>query len=451
MKEENSRLLLAISTLSLLSLFDTASASRRSRAWTPETIGALYEKEHRSCTLLNAVSDCAIPDSTIFLGPSTTADHTNNSRRISVVKNKEDEFEDLRSSNFFADVGTSVQSHFHSRVSLVKNASRFAFKSATQNSLGAKLASVLHSRVNELANDDPSSKSQKPQSLLAFSSLLRYDRRRVCDCPEEDADIESDGFLTTTQSSQLIEHTDKLTENVLVALSNPSIWEKVNERDGVTVWRTPIDVKTYPNGKSDPDDDSVTIKSKSIIPYPPHKVYELLQNDDRVSEYNENCQQIQDVANLGQGSKINWSATGKFGPLISARDFVTLVCFKELGENEGYLSVASSLDTIREQHIRERNHSFLDECSHAGILFDKRPGYVRSQVQLAATFIRPVEGDSTKTELLQITQLGGLGGVADSPLAKKIKNNLEVQAPVDFVKKFSDALGRDEARVKQII
>lgn len=212
-----------------------------------------------------------------------------------------------------------------------------------------------------------------------------------------------------------------------------------------------MDIKTYPKGSKDPNSDSVTIRSEAIIDFPPHEVFSLFQNDDRVSEYNENCQQLQDLARLGDGAKINWSATGRFGP-FSARDFITLVTYKEIGRNasEGYLSVASSIETIRDSTAAgagaatigtdssKNNINFLNDCAALA----ERPGYVRSQIELAATFMKPVKGDPNKTKFIQIMQVGSLGGVADSAIAKRIKSSLEVQAPVEFVKKFNTALGR---------
>eukprot|EP00594_Rhizosolenia_setigera_P012617 CAMPEP_0178968576 /NCGR_PEP_ID=MMETSP0789-20121207/18348_1 /TAXON_ID=3005 /ORGANISM="Rhizosolenia setigera, Strain CCMP 1694" /LENGTH=313 /DNA_ID=CAMNT_0020654555 /DNA_START=315 /DNA_END=1256 /DNA_ORIENTATION=+ len=252
-------------------------------------------------------------------------------------------------------------------------------------------------------------------------------------------------LLNMKQRTQLLEHTEKLMDNVAQALSDNKIWKKVNQQDGVSVWKTEVDIKTYPKGSKDPNSDSVTIRSEAIIDFPPHEVFSLFQNDDRVSEYNENCQQLQDLARLGDGAKINWSATGRFGP-FSARDFITLVTYKEIGRNasEGYLSVASSIETIRDSTASaatvgtKNNINFLNDCAALA----ERPGYVRSQIELAATFMKPVKGDPNKTKFIQIMQVGSLGGVADSAIAKRIKSSLEVQAPVEFVKKFNTALGR---------
>lgn len=45
-------------------------------------------------------------------------------------------------------------------------------------------------------------------------------------------------LLSMKQRTQLLEHTEKLMDNVAQALSDNKIWKKVNQQDGVSVWKT---------------------------------------------------------------------------------------------------------------------------------------------------------------------------------------------------------------------
>lgn len=143
-------------------------------------------------------------------------------------------------------------------------------------------------------------------------------------------------------------------------------------------------------------------------------------DDARVHEYNDNCVELADIERINSDTKINWCATGKFG-LFKARDFVTVVYFRELTDEEGggYVSLAANVE-----------HPKLPPAD----------GYVRSEIQLAATFMKPVDGQPNKTKLVQLTQVGRMGGVADSAVAKRITQNIAEKAPVEFMKKFNYAV-----------
>jgi len=219
----------------------------------------------------------------------------------------------------------------------------------------------------------------------------------------------------------IVQQTTQVLQNVQYALRQDDLWELINEHDGVKVWRTFENIKKTQSASSSPaTNDVAVIRSEAILNSSPQKVFQLLMDNSRVHEYNENCVELYDIEYLNSNTKINWCATGKFGP-FKARDFVTVVHFRELeGEsNGGYVSLAANIE-----------HSKLPPTS----------SYVRSQIQLAATFMMPVPGQPNKTKFVQVTQVGQLGGVADSRMAKKITQNLAEKAPVDFVKKFDKAL-----------
>eukprot|EP00591_Stephanopyxis_turris_P000721 CAMPEP_0195511900 /NCGR_PEP_ID=MMETSP0794_2-20130614/4058_1 /TAXON_ID=515487 /ORGANISM="Stephanopyxis turris, Strain CCMP 815" /LENGTH=329 /DNA_ID=CAMNT_0040639583 /DNA_START=429 /DNA_END=1418 /DNA_ORIENTATION=- len=228
-------------------------------------------------------------------------------------------------------------------------------------------------------------------------------------------------ILTEDERLKLIERSAQLMDNVQHALENDAIWEQIIQKEGVTVWRTYADVKNFrANGcaQSQNAADGATIRSETYMDASPDKVFQLLTDDDRVHEYNDNCVELADIEILDHNTKINWCATGKFGP-FKARDFVTLVHFRPLEGEDGYISLAANIE-----------HSKLPPAN----------GYVRSEIQLSAMFMRPVPGNPNKTHIVQMTQVGQLGGAADSAVAKKITQNLSEKAPVDFMKKFNNAL-----------
>ena len=69
-----------------------------------------------------------------------------------------------------------------------------------------------------------------------------------------------------------------------------------------------------------------------------------------------------------------------------------------------------------------------------------RPGYVRSKIRLSASFMLPFEGDPNRTEIIQVTQVSDLGGVADTAVARKIQDGIINDAPVEFMTKFGCAV-----------
>lgn len=54
-------------------------------------------------------------------------------------------------------------------------------------------------------------------------------------------------LLNMKQRTQLLEHTEKLMDNVAQALSDNKIWKKVNQQDGVSVWKTEGRLLRYNN------------------------------------------------------------------------------------------------------------------------------------------------------------------------------------------------------------
>jgi len=242
------------------------------------------------------------------------------------------------------------------------------------------------------------------------------------------------GLLRQEERSESIDRADAMLQAVTAGLEDESLWTEVTRNqegavdDGLPiaegkhrltrVWRTYTDMRRY-DASSDNRlvSDVPTILSRSVLDASPEEAFALFCDNDRVHEYNENCQELVDIEDLDHMTKVNWCATGSFGP-FKARDFVSLVRHKIMGGGE-YASVASNVV-----------HSNLPPATK----------YVRSEIVLSATFFRPVPGNPQKTVIVQMTQVGSLGGAADSALAKRISTNLQEQAPIDFMRKFNRAL-----------
>ena len=250
-------------------------------------------------------------------------------------------------------------------------------------------------------------------------------------------DTVSNGILEEEERNALLKQVDTLLLSVSKALEDDTIWNKLLEKDGVSIWRSNVDVKNYSTETStsaciststSTEADYATIRSEAIMTASPKEVYELFMDNDRVHEYNDNCKELKDIEHISSNAKISWSATPKMGP-FAARDFVTLVTFQPLhGDNssmqvqQSYVSLAVHIDHPK--------------------LAPPTDGYVRSQIQLAATFMHAIPGRPDLTRLVQVTQVGELGGVADSPIARRITSNLAEKAPVEFMKKFNNAVNR---------
>ena len=127
--------------------------------------------------------------------------------------------------------------------------------------------------------------------------------------------------VTEEDVQSLIKMSETLQSTVSkMSFSTPHIWTPVTTSKNVTVWKTHTDVATGHGRCSVP-----TIKAVTIIDGSPEECYKVFRDDGRVAEYNSNCVELEDLGKIveedGREVKINWCATGKFGP-FKARDFV---------------------------------------------------------------------------------------------------------------------------------
>jgi len=328
------------------------------------------------------------------------------------------------------DLKSTVQSTAQSAAQVVSHRaqSRIALASYLLQRRKRTLTAVANYAVHKVQQTpqrlvaDCRSIYQNGENLLLSRLGNRMGDSNILDAAEEE-EYTGPQILTSDEKAELSQRTTNVLASVKAALVDEGLWQHIVNKDGVNVWKTNVDVKNCSAGGSTASSEAseaMTVRSEALMDASPRAVCDLFMDDARVHEYNENCVELADIERINSDTKINWCATGKFGP-FKARDFVTVVYFRELTEEEGggYVSLAANVE-----------HPNLPPAD----------GYVRSEIQLAATFMKPVEGEPNKTKLVQMTQVGKMGGVADSAIAKRITQNIAEKAPVDFMKKFNHAV-----------
>jgi len=199
-------------------------------------------------------------------------------------------------------------------------------------------------------------------------------------------------------------------------------WNLVVVTDGpnpISVWS-----KKLPPGSHVASDDAndvaaakhACIKATAVIKAPPREVFKLFLDNSRVSEYNEHCNDLEDLEHLSPDTKISWSVTTPFGP-FKARDFVTMVHYRE-----------------------ERSTGVLMAVNRPASHPDKPLNSVfqRGEVLLAGNVMEPVAGDPSSTKLTLITHINP-GGIVDNAVGAVIMNKLTATSPVEFIKKLEVA------------
>ena len=133
-------------------------------------------------------------------------------------------------------------------------------------------------------------------------------------------------------------------------------------------------------------------------------------DNKRVHEYNEYCKEVKDLEWLDPTTKVTYSLTGR----PWSRDFVTRVHYSTLP------------DSTRVIVNRAEEH-------HAAPL---RPNYTRMTMPLGANILRPVAGDSSKTEVTLITHVNP-GGFAQTHFGAMVTNRLSTDSPRQFLSKLN--------------
>ncbi|GMI35316.1 hypothetical protein TeGR_g3234 [Tetraparma gracilis] len=225
--------------------------------------------------------------------------------------------------------------------------------------------------------------------------------------------------LSGEEVEALLRELEELLEAVTVnTFDNDPIWEPVRSPEspeGVSVWRTSRDVMDS-SGRPVPANTPPVIRARRLLSVSPDRAMSLFLDQSRVPEYNPNARELRDLFSVDASTTVNRCASVSYGP-FKPRDFVTVVRNRPL-PGGGHASVAVPFEA--------------SGCP-------AREGYVRSSIRLSATFFLPVPGRPGSTEMVVCTQLGDLGGVADTKVARRLQERLVSQAPVDFLDKFSRA------------
>ena len=259
--------------------------------------------------------------------------------------------------------------------------------------------------------------TSRGDSCSSFDQLVA-NKSRIKRAPME-------GILTPEEREKLVLTMVDLLHAVENALADHDLWEVVVDDEEasiagheVKIWKTHFDV--IDNNHKRRITQEPTVRSETIMDANPKDVFCLFKDNRRVHEYNDNCSELHDVELINENTKINWCATSKMGP-FKPRDFVTLVHYCD--HKDGFASVAAHVD-----------HHRLPPAE----------GYVRAQIQINATFMHPVQDQLNKTRFIQITRIGELGRILETPVARKVSQQIQVKAPIDFSKKFNDALKRSD-------
>lgn len=204
----------------------------------------------------------------------------------------------------------------------------------------------------------------------------------------------------------------------VLSVSQADGWVEVAEGHGVMVWRKYLSMEDLgkPSKVGQPSALVPVVKARAVINASAEAVYELLQDNKRVHEYNDNCRVVMDMQKLDKDTKITWAASPRFGP-FKPRDFCTLVHFRKT--SDGLLIVANV--------PAEHKNAPLS------------PAFVRSEILLGGNIIRPL--GPRKTELTMLTSID----TGDLPSAgAALVNKMAATTPISFIRRVEVAAQMDD-------
>lgn len=218
---------------------------------------------------------------------------------------------------------------------------------------------------------------------------------------------------------------------LLVMVSAGPGWNHVTDSKGVRVWRKYLRLSDLACG----DDETMVpvVKAFAVVDAPAEKVFQLLQDNARVHEYNDNCNLVVDVEQLDENTKVTWALSAKHGP-FKAREFTTLVHFRRLPDGRLFVvnKAAERARSCTEVRERGRPKSVAKDAA------------VRSEIFLAGTLLRPLQSDPLrKTEIVQITSID-IGGLANTRAGAMLVNWMTSTSPVSFIRRLEAASQRDK-------
>ena len=227
-----------------------------------------------------------------------------------------------------------------------------------------------------------------PRSLTRLAAKLTAPRKRSINL-----DSKEEATLTPPPKNLRRDNAAAVaTVEALIDETDPT-WTVISEKDARTkVWKRTDGSK------------QACVLAKGIIDAPCDTVYTLFADAKRAKDFNEFCDECEDVQRLDDQTKVSWSATKAFGP-FKARDFVTLCHFTKM--KSGARCIVN----------RATSHP-LKPVTDA---------YARGEIILAANVVEDAGGGRTRLTLL--TQIDP---AIDSAVGTKMNNALVVRSPGAF-------------------
>jgi len=146
-------------------------------------------------------------------------------------------------------------------------------------------------------------------------------------------------------------------------------WSLIINKSDMMVW------KKYLSSNL-PDHEYPLVKANGIINAPPNKVLEMMVDSNRVKEYNKFSYGRDDVEVLSTNTKIVWNRT--WPPFcVKPHDFCSIMHHRSIGE-AGYIMITKATE-------------------HPDV--PVRSAYQRSKILMGINILRPVPGDTSRTNI----------------------------------------------------
>lgn len=167
------------------------------------------------------------------------------------------------------------------------------------------------------------------------------------------------------------------------------------------------------------------IRAVGIVDASPRQVFELLQRNDKILEFNENCEKIRDLHRFpirrsfisDSWSKIAWSkATPRAVPFVRSREFFSIVTFTRY---------------INGTHVIINRPAYVQ----SGVAESSK--CIRGSMLLAGNIIEPCGNRTRLTQILHINP----GGTADTAAIAWIINSKQLRSYV-YIRELESVLKR---------
>lgn len=189
-------------------------------------------------------------------------------------------------------------------------------------------------------------------------------------------------------------------------------WEHVLARDGVNVYRKQM---LDANGQGS---KFYCIKAVSTIDARATDIYELLKDPQRISEYNDECADAEELPPLSSDTRLTWASSKKYGP-FKPRDFITRTHHRCSHHPPTLLHPRFKKMLIMDSSCRQMKDGTLIVMSQSEDVDFQRSGkdaYVRTEVLLAGNVMRENPSDPSKTDFVTIAHINPGGAAGDGPL-----------------------------------